>query len=101
MGQQIIATYSIVGHDPANGDLGVAVQSKFLAVGAVVPWARAGIGAVATQAHCNTNYGPDGLRFLEGGCTAQEALDRLVAADDQPRGRQAGIVDTQGRAATY
>ncbi len=101
MSQQIIATYSIVGHDPANGDLGVAVQSKFLAVGAVVPWARSGIGAVATQAHCNTNYGPDGLRFLEEGCTAQEALDRLVAADPLPGGRQAGIVDAQGNSATY
>jgi uncharacterized Ntn-hydrolase superfamily protein len=101
MGQQIIATYSIVGHDPVNGDLGVAVQSKFLAVGAVVPWARSGIGAVATQAHCNTNYGPDGLRLLESGCTAQEALTRLVAADGQPRGRQAGSVDAKGNAATY
>src|SRR6185437_6092408 len=101
MSQHIIATYSIVGHDPANGDLGVAVQSKFLAVGAVVPWARSGVGAVATQAYCNTNYGPDGLRLLEEGCTAQEALDRLVIADDQPRGRQAGIVDAHGNAATY
>jgi uncharacterized Ntn-hydrolase superfamily protein len=101
MGQPLVSTYSIVARDPDNGDLGVAVQSKFLAVGAVVPWARAGIGAIATQALCNTTYGPEGLRMLEGGATAQEALDRLVAADDGRDHRQAGIVDARGNAATY
>jgi uncharacterized Ntn-hydrolase superfamily protein len=101
MGRQLVATYSIAAHDPENGDLGVVVQSKFLAVGAVVPWARAGIGAVATQALCNTTYGPDGLRLLEDGATAQEALDRLIAADDGREHRQLGIVDAQGNGATY
>src|SRR3954449_1678564 len=74
-------TYSIVALDPATGDLGVAVQSKFLAVGAVVPWARAGIGAVATQAFANVTYGPEGLALLGRGVSAAEALEQLVGAD--------------------
>lgn len=94
-------TYSIVALDPATGDLGVAVQSKFLAVGAVVPWAKAGVGAVATQSFANVAYGPDGLAMLAGGASAQEALDRLVAADALRSQRQAGIVDASGRAATH
>ena len=94
-------TFSIVALDPATGDLGVAVQSKFLAVGAVVPWARAGVGAVATQSFANVTYGPDGLALLAGGVHAQEALDRLVAADPLRSQRQAGIVDAAGRAATH
>jgi len=94
-------TFSIVARDPATGDLGVAVQSKFLAVGAVVPWARAGIGAVATQAAANVAYGPDGLRAMEDGATADEALARLVAADDLRDHRQVGLVDAAGRAASH
>jgi uncharacterized Ntn-hydrolase superfamily protein len=94
-------TYSIVARDAASGDLAVAVQSKFLAVGAVVPWARAGIGAVATQAFANVAYGPDGLTLLGGGTGAQAALDRLVSADALRDQRQAGIVDAHGGAATY
>ena len=94
-------TYSIVALDPSTGDLGIAVQSKFLAVGAVVPWAKAGIGAVATQSFANVAYGPDGLALLAGGAHAQEALDRLVAADPLRSQRQAGIVDASGRAATH
>jgi uncharacterized Ntn-hydrolase superfamily protein len=94
-------TYSIVARDAATGDLGVAVQSKFLAVGAVVPWARAGVGAIATQSYANVAYGPDGLALLEGDASAQEALDRLVAADTLREQRQAGIVDVHGRSATY
>lgn len=94
-------TYSIVALDPATGDLGIAVQSKFLAVGAVVPWARAGVGAVATQSFANVRYGPDGLALLAGGVHAQEALDRLTAADALRGQRQAGIVDASGRAATH
>ncbi len=94
-------TFSIVALDPATGDLGVAVQSKFLAVGAVVPWARAGIGAVATQSFANVTYGPDGLAALAAGATAQEALDRLVAADKLREQRQAGIVDARGGSATF
>jgi uncharacterized Ntn-hydrolase superfamily protein len=94
-------TYSIVARDGATGDLGIAVQSKFLSVGSVVPWARAGVGAVATQAYANVAYGPDGLGLLEAGASAQETLDRLVAADALRDQRQAGIVDAQGRAATH
>jgi uncharacterized Ntn-hydrolase superfamily protein len=96
-----VSTFSIVARDPATGDLGIAVESKFLAVGAVVPWARAGVGAVATQAHANVAYGPDGLVLLSTGLTAQQALERLIADDAAPRARQAGIVDAQGNAATY
>jgi uncharacterized Ntn-hydrolase superfamily protein len=93
-------TFSIVGRDPSTGDLGIAVQSKFLAVGAVVPWARAGVGAIATQSYANTAYGPDGLAHLAGGKSAPEALDLLLAAD-QPEQRQVGIVDASGRSATF
>jgi uncharacterized Ntn-hydrolase superfamily protein len=93
-------TYSIVALDRATGDLAVAVQSKFLAVGAVVPWARAGVGAIATQAFANPAYGPDGLALLEGG-SARTTLDRLVTADPLRDQRQAGIVDARGEAATH
>src|SRR5688500_4192528 len=79
--QPTVSTVSMVARDLETGELGIAVASKFLAVGAVVPWLRAGAGAVATQAHANVAYGPDGLAMLEDGLTAQEALDRLVAAD--------------------
>jgi uncharacterized Ntn-hydrolase superfamily protein len=94
-------TYSIVARDAATGDLAIAVQSKFLAVGAVVPWARAGVGAIATQSYANVAYGPDGLALLQGGASAQETLDRMVAADALRDQRQAGIVDSHGRAATH
>jgi len=97
----ILSTFSIVAWDPETGDLGVAVQSKFLAVGAVVPWARAGVGAVATQAWANTTYGPEGLALMEQGLRAQEALDRLIAADDDAAHRQVGLVDAKGEAATF
>lgn len=98
---RIVSTFSIVARDPANGDLGVAVASKFLAVGAVVPWLRAGVGAVATQAHANVAYGPNGLAMIEGGLTSQETLDRLTTADGERDIRQAGIVDSHGNAATW
>lgn len=94
-------TFSIVGCDPATGELGVGVQSKFIAVGAVVPWARAGIGAVATQAWANTTYGPDGLRFLADGLSPQDTIDRLTGADADAAQRQVGIVDAQGHAASF
>jgi uncharacterized Ntn-hydrolase superfamily protein len=87
--------------DPATGDLGVAVQSKFLAVGAVVPWARAGVGAIATQAFANVAYGVDGLALLASGLAAEEALAGLIADDDLREERQIGIVDTRGRSATH
>jgi uncharacterized Ntn-hydrolase superfamily protein len=94
-------TYSIVARDPETGDLGVAVQSKFLAVGAVVPWAKAGVGAIATQAFANVDYGPQGLALLGGGHSAAGALRQLVEADDGREHRQAGIVDARGGSATH
>lgn len=96
-----IATFSIVGYDPATKELGVCVQSKFFAVGAVVPWARAGVGAIATQASGNTTFGPKGLELLAAGHSPDETMKRLLAADDGRDRRQVGIVDAQGRAATY
>lgn len=94
-------TFSIVGADLEKGDWGVAVASKFPAVGAVVPWARAGIGAVATQSWANTTYGPEGLALMGAGISAQEALDRLVNLDEHKADRQAGFVDAKGCAATF
>ncbi|HEY7477222.1 MAG TPA: DUF1028 domain-containing protein [Actinomycetota bacterium] len=94
-------TFSIAGFDPANGDLGVAVASRFPCVGAVVPWARAGVGAVATQAWANTSFGPDGLGLLRQGMSAAEVLDALVEADDGRDDRQVGAVDARGGAATF
>ncbi|HXL18618.1 MAG TPA: DUF1028 domain-containing protein, partial [Streptosporangiaceae bacterium] len=94
-------TYSIVARDAATGDLGVAVQSKFPAVGAVVPWARAGVGAIATQASANTRFGPDGLALLERGASAQETLDRLLTDDALRDQRQVGVVDAHGRGASH
>lgn len=94
-------TYSIVARDPATGDLGVAVQSRFLAVGSVVPWARAGVGAIATQSFANVAYGPDGLALLADGADAQTVVERLTQADAIRAQRQLGVVDAQGRSATY
>jgi uncharacterized Ntn-hydrolase superfamily protein len=97
-------TFSIAAFDPATGDLGIAVASKFLAVGAVVPWAQAGIGAVATQAAANTGYDPHGLELLSSGLDPTQAIDRLRAEDDaaaEASARQVGIVDGAGRAATF
>jgi uncharacterized Ntn-hydrolase superfamily protein len=94
-------TFSIVALDPATGDLGVAVQSKFLAAGWVVPWAQAGVGAIATQAFPNVAYGPDGLALLGARYSATETLRRLVSSDELRGERQAGIVDAQGGSATH
>lgn len=96
-----IATFSIVAYDPQRQEWGVAVQSKFPAVGAVVPWARAGIGAVATQAHANLTYGPHGLELMASGLSAADAISTLTTADDGRSLRQVGLVDAQGRAAAY
>lgn len=98
---RIVATFSIVAFDPETGSLGVAVQSKFLAVGAVVPWARAGVGAVATQAMANLNYGPRGLMLMAEGKTAAETVGTLTSADGDRDHRQVGVVDGRGRAATF
>lgn len=95
------STFSIVARDPANGDLGVVVQSKFLAVGSVVPWAQAGVGAVATQSLANTTYGSAGLRLMAVGWTAPEALKQVLTADHDPNQRQVSLVDAFGRAAAY
>src|SRR5918999_3225747 len=96
-----ISTYSIAACDLDAGQWGVAVQSKFLAVGSVVPWAEPHVGAVATQSYANPRYGPDGLRMLREGKAAQEVVDALTAADDGREHRQLGIVDGEGRAATF
>lgn len=98
---RVVATYSIVAFDPATGDLGVAVQSKFFGVGTVVPWAKAGVGAVATQASANITYGPEGLRLLEAGKTPQEAIATLTEADEGRETRQCGMVDAKGNAAGH
>ena len=94
-------TFSIVAADPEAGDWGVAVASRFPCVGAVVPWARAGVGAVATQSWANTAFGPDGLALMHEGVPAEEALGRLVEADEGRDDRQVGLVDAAGRAATF
>ena len=94
-------TFSIVAVDPETGDLGVAVASKFLAVGSVVPWARAGVGAVATQAWANVSYGADGLDLLASGVEPTAAIERLTGADEGRIHRQLGMVDATGRSATY
>jgi uncharacterized Ntn-hydrolase superfamily protein len=94
-------TFSIVARDPQASELGIAVQSKFLAVGAVVPWAKAGVGAIATQAWANTSYGSRGLELLAGGLTAAEVLTRLIGDDNGRAGRQLGIVGGSGEPLTY
>jgi len=95
------STFSIVAADLAAGELGVAVQSKFLAVGSAVPWLEGGVGAVATQAWANTGFGPRGLALLRAGASPSEAIDALVAEDDGRARRQLGIVDAGGKSATY
>ncbi|MFQ5723944.1 MAG: DUF1028 domain-containing protein [Terriglobia bacterium] len=97
----VVATFSIVAYDPQTGDLGVAVASKFPAVGAMVPWARAGVGAVATQAAANLEFGPRGLEMMQLGFSAQEALDQLTENDPRRQDRQVGLVDAEGRAAAW
>ncbi|MBA3826983.1 MAG: DUF1028 domain-containing protein [Ktedonobacterales bacterium] len=99
--EAIVATFSIVGRDAQTGDLGVAVQSKFLGVGSVVPWAKAAVGAIATQSYANTSYGPRGLALLADGATPETTLTELTRTDPQAAERQVGIVDAQGRAATF
>lgn len=96
-----IATFSIVAADVARGELGIAVASKFLACGAVVPWASAGAGAVATQSYSNTAYGPDGIRMMREGLSAEQTLVRLLADDSDRALRQVGIVDARGGSAAH
>ncbi len=98
-----VATFSIVAIDPANGDLGVAVASRYFSVGSVVPWALAGVGAIATQANVNVGYGPEGIDLLRQGLTAQQVLAKLLVDDKFPGkdGRQVAIVDAHGNVAAY
>jgi uncharacterized Ntn-hydrolase superfamily protein len=94
-------TYSIVARDPETGRFGIAVQSHFLGVGPVVPWLEAGVGAVATQASVNINFGPMGLELLRAGRSADEVVAALVASDEQAEVRQIGVVDANGNAAAH
>jgi uncharacterized Ntn-hydrolase superfamily protein len=96
-----VATYSIVACDLAVGQWGVGTQSRFLAVGSVVPWAEPHAGAIATQSYANPSYGPDGLRLLRDGLSAEDTVARLTEADRGRRQRQLGVVDALGRAATF
>jgi uncharacterized Ntn-hydrolase superfamily protein len=96
-----VATYSICACDLAAGQWGVATQSKFLAVGSVVPWAEAHVGAIATQSYANPRYGPGGLALLRDGRSADEVVERLTSADEDRALRQLGVVDGEGRAATF
>jgi uncharacterized Ntn-hydrolase superfamily protein len=101
MAEPVVATYSIVACDLQARQWGVATQSKFLAVGSVVPWAEADVGAVATQSYANPRYGPNGLALLRQGQNAQEVVDALTSADEDREHRQLGIVDSRGGAATF
>ncbi len=99
--QRPVSTYSIAAYDEKTGELGVAVQSHWFSVGSVVPWAKAGVGAVATQSFVKVDYGPEGLKLMEAGLSAQDALDRLVEADSGRAVRQVGMVDGSGNSAVY
>jgi uncharacterized Ntn-hydrolase superfamily protein len=99
--EPVVATYSIVACDLPAGQWGVAVQSKFLAVGSVVPWAEPQVGAIATQSYANPRYGPDGLALLREGRTAEQVVEALTSADEGRDERQVGVVDGAGRAATF
>jgi uncharacterized Ntn-hydrolase superfamily protein len=94
-------TYSIVAHDPQSGEMGVAVQSHWFSVGSLVPWAEAGVGAIATQAAVNVSFGPRGLELLRAGKKAPEALQALIAEDEGREVRQLAIVDAGGNAVAY
>ena len=97
----VLSTFSIVALDPETGEVGVAVATRNLAVGSMVPWARAGAGAIATQAESNMGYGPKGLDLLAARRTAQETVELLTGADEGRDRRQVGVVDTHGRAAAW
>jgi uncharacterized Ntn-hydrolase superfamily protein len=98
---EVVATFSVVGYDPDEKEWGVAVASKFLAVGSVVPWVEAGAGAVATQSFANVSYGPKGLDLFRKGKTADEAIKALTDGDDGRDQRQVGAIDAKGDAATF
>ncbi len=98
-----VNTFSIVAYDPVNGDWGVTVASRYFSVGAVVPWAEAGVGAIATQANVNVGYGPRALELLRQGLSAKETLAKLLAEDQFPPtdGRQVAVIDGKGTIAAY
>jgi uncharacterized Ntn-hydrolase superfamily protein len=96
-----VHTFSIVAFDPATGELGVAVESKYFGVGSVVPWAKAGVGAVATQARAHMSFGPEGLTLMEGGKSPRAAMDLLLAADPGAAERQVAFIDVKGRTAAH
>src|SRR3954463_12612207 len=96
-----VSTYSIAACDLEAGQWGGATQSKFLAVGSVVPWAEPAVGAIATQAYANPRYGPEGLALLREGLSAEDVVDRLTAADDGRDHRQVGVVDAKGGSASF
>src|ERR671934_2088285 len=96
-----VATYSIVACDLDAGQWGVAVQSKFLAVGSLVPWAEPHVGAIATQSYANPRYGPEGLALLRAGRSAEEVIEALTSADERRAERQVGVVDGGGHPATF
>lgn len=99
--QPLAHTFSIVARDPQSGEMGVAVQSHWFSVGSVVPWAQAGIGAIATQSMAEISYGPLGLELLKGGKSAQQTLDALLLADENREVRQVAIVDARGEVAAH
>src|SRR5690348_8157446 len=101
MGEPLVATFSIAACDLDASQWGVATQSKFLAVGSVVPWAEPGAGAIATQAYANPRYGPDGLALLRDGASADDVVRRLTEADDGRDHRQLGVVDARGGSASF
>ena len=96
MKKKLIHTFSIVDYDPGKQEWGVAVQSKFLAAAAVVSWARANAGAVATQSYANVPYGVRGLDLMEDDISAEDTIDKLVEDDPQKDMRQVGVVDKKG-----
>ena len=101
MNKETIATFSIVAFDPETKELGVAVQSRFLAVGSIVPWAEAGVGAIATQARGNPTYGPRGLSLLKEGKSPEEVINLLVENDSEKEHRQIGIIDSKGNSVNF
>jgi uncharacterized Ntn-hydrolase superfamily protein len=100
-GEPVVATFSIVAYDPVTKELGVAVQSRFIAVGSVVPWAKAGVGAVATQSYANTTYGPKALDLMSQGVEPEKVMPLLTDIDRNAAERQVGLVDAKGRSATF
>src|SRR5947199_2983607 len=96
-----VVTYSIVARDESTGQLGVAVQSHYFQVGPVVPWALAGVGAIATQSMVNVSYGPLGVEYMRLGYTAEQALKALLAGDSQPESRQVALIDASGGVAVH